>query len=445
MHISPISKFTKHIALASVMGLGTYAAPSMAATSSIDTAIQTYESGAYVRANKMLNQLIEQHYANLEANFYLGLSASRLNKREEAIAAFERVLIMDPTHTRSKLELGKLYYELKSYADARYYFESALRDKPPKPVVKNVNRYLSKINRKYPKHHWDFIAMFGLGYDTNSNSAPVADNWYLPELQVEVDNTSKKKGSFFHQEVGIISHTYHLMDTKGFNVNNRLTLLNRDYTDYSEANVIYVAYNPGVSFKLKDNIINVNAHLDHLNLDGHGFLNSYGIVPSISRSLSPNQQVGGKLRWLQKLYRPNAYHKRNASNVQLSGHYNHLFDHGLNLTVGSAFETESADANGTQNVDYNRFALHARVAKNMAKQWQISGLAGFKQTAYEDKQALWGKARNDHTYTLAVEATKPYNKQISFIGRLESLTNNSNIGPYEYDKNIISFNVMARF
>ena len=63
---------------------------------------------------------------NLEVVMAYAQAATKAGDYEGAVAAYEGMLIIDSNLPRVKLELGILYYRLKSYEVSRTYLESAL-------------------------------------------------------------------------------------------------------------------------------------------------------------------------------------------------------------------------------------------------------------------------------------------------------------------------------
>jgi tetratricopeptide (TPR) repeat protein len=63
---------------------------------------------------------------NLEVVMAYAQAATKAGDYEAAVSAYEGMLVIDSNLPRVKLELGLLYYRLKSYETSRTYLESAL-------------------------------------------------------------------------------------------------------------------------------------------------------------------------------------------------------------------------------------------------------------------------------------------------------------------------------
>lgn len=408
-------------------------------------AVKHYQSQQYQQAYTLLNRLVEHDYTALQPSFYLGLVASQLQKPQEAIAAFERVLIMNPQHTRSKLELGKLYYQLNNYSESRYFFEAALKDNLPTAVQNNVQTYLAKMSPNQPKHSLNGAIMIGLGHDSNSNNAPEASSWYVPVFDLEFENTTDTVASVFDQQMVLLNHTYNALQRDGYAINNRFLLLNKSVADNPSSDILYSRYSPGVFFRWGQNNVDFSAQIDHMIYNDQSYLNTYGLIPSISRTLSATQRVQGQVKWIHKRYQQQANRDRDAQQWQVNGQYTQLFPSGIMLNLKGALETERKESGDLTSVDYNRLNLATTVRKDLTDGWQLSGHLGLKKTQYQDRNPAFAKHREDLVYKAAMEVKKSLDESTSITGRLERLSNDSNLSPYDYEKNLVSVNMMVRF
>ncbi len=65
---------------------------------------------------------------DLDAGFQYAQLETELGDYEAAIGALERMLYYNPNLPRVKLQLGVLYFHLRSYEMARNYFNAVLND-----------------------------------------------------------------------------------------------------------------------------------------------------------------------------------------------------------------------------------------------------------------------------------------------------------------------------
>jgi tetratricopeptide (TPR) repeat protein len=85
---------------------------------------------------------------DLDAGFRYAELETDLRDYEAAIGALERILYYDPNLPRVELQLGVLYFHLRSYEMARYYFDAVLNapDVPP-DIRTEVHTYVAAVDK----------------------------------------------------------------------------------------------------------------------------------------------------------------------------------------------------------------------------------------------------------------------------------------------------------
>lgn len=87
--------------------------------------------------------------ANLEVLFKFATLAQQTGDNEGAISALERMLLLDPNLPRVQLELGILYYRLRSYDMARTYLDLALKSPDlPADVRKQAEQVMARAQKQ---------------------------------------------------------------------------------------------------------------------------------------------------------------------------------------------------------------------------------------------------------------------------------------------------------
>ncbi|MBS0549786.1 MAG: tetratricopeptide repeat protein [Proteobacteria bacterium] len=118
--------------------------------------------------------------ANLDILFKFASLASQTGDLEGAVAALERMLLINPDLPRVRLELGVLYYRLGSYEAARTYLESALKSPTLPPEVRTrATRFMSDVEGKERPSHFSGDLFVGWRYQSNANLGPATNNVLL--------------------------------------------------------------------------------------------------------------------------------------------------------------------------------------------------------------------------------------------------------------------------
>jgi tetratricopeptide (TPR) repeat protein len=114
---------------------------------------------------------------DLDAGFQYAELETELGDYEAAIGALERILYYNPNLPRVKLQLGVLYFRLRSYAMARNYFQAVL-DAPdtPSDIRNTVQTYIAAVDKALAINQLSINGQFGLAYQTNANAGPNSPN-----------------------------------------------------------------------------------------------------------------------------------------------------------------------------------------------------------------------------------------------------------------------------
>ncbi len=114
---------------------------------------------------------------DLDAGFRYAELETELGDYEAAIGALERMLYYNPNLPRVKLQLGVLYFHLRSYEMARNYFEAVLAaPNVPSDIQTEVQTYVAAVDKAVAINQFSVYGQFGLAYQTNANAGPNSPN-----------------------------------------------------------------------------------------------------------------------------------------------------------------------------------------------------------------------------------------------------------------------------
>src|SRR4029079_15421545 len=142
------------------------------------------------RRGVLLKQMLARP-GDLDLAFaYANLSAE-VGDYEAAVSTLERMLIYAPNTPRLQLELGILYYKLRSYEVARYYFAQAL-DNPnvPPEVAAQVRLYLSQLALAADPPAFSASIFSAIRWESNANAGPGTQSVTLNGIDFTLDQQS---------------------------------------------------------------------------------------------------------------------------------------------------------------------------------------------------------------------------------------------------------------
>ena len=115
-----------------------------------------------------------------------------------AVRAFERLIIIDPSEVRPRLELGRVLFLLEEDSDAEKQFEKALAGDLPVMVKRNIVAHLDTMQQR---KRWFATLSVALAADDNIGAVDDGDTLYVGPFLFRLDNPAKR-------ESGIGLHTW---------------------------------------------------------------------------------------------------------------------------------------------------------------------------------------------------------------------------------------------
>ncbi|MEH6347506.1 MAG: tetratricopeptide repeat protein [Bermanella sp.] len=127
----------------------------------------------FPQAFELAERLVEQFEGDPDFDFKYGMAAIETQHFDEALFAFERLVISFPDQPRYRLELARTHFYLRNLIRAEIEFHKVLKQKPPEGVVKNVEKFLEQIAdlQRTVQPRFMFALDMAGGFDSNINSA----------------------------------------------------------------------------------------------------------------------------------------------------------------------------------------------------------------------------------------------------------------------------------
>jgi Tetratricopeptide repeat len=107
---------------------------------------------------------------NLDNTIAYAASAAAQGDIESAISAYEQLRFYNPRLGATRYQLGVLYYQLGSYAQARGYLQTALQMPDVTPELRRkIEDLLDLVDKKLQPDQFSGFAQTGLRYQTNAS------------------------------------------------------------------------------------------------------------------------------------------------------------------------------------------------------------------------------------------------------------------------------------
>jgi len=357
----------------------------------------------YPQAYALADRMVEEFEGEAKFDFQYGLAAVETQHYDEALFAFERLVMRFPNEPRYRLELARTHFYLNNLVRAEIEFKKVLAQNPPVPVKKNVERFLQSIADLQRQVQPKFLFAIDVagGYDTNINSATDEDSLKLVigdvPFNVDLDPSAQETASSYWSTLLNFGYVLPLSKTSAFDTrvlyNKRANAETPIYDlDTLMAEAGYGFYTGAMKWR-------GGGRYQFVQLNGENFLTTMGVSGSGQWLFSGGANLGFFINYGLTSYDANA----NGDLTQAQ----------LNLTYASApkrhswnfsflFGTDAADDSSNkfngksyQGVNYLSTTLWGQRG---SRYWLMTLLS----SEYDDVNPTFGAVRKDVTFTYGV-------------------------------------------
>jgi hypothetical protein len=168
---------------------------------------------------------------NPEASFDFARAAVAAGDQRGAIAAFERILRLNPSLANIELELGVLYLRSGNADLGRYHIGKALQaNNVPAVVRRRAESYLASAPVEASRHSLRVGASLNARYDSNANAGPTSDVVLLGGTPVLIGGGQKTHDTSA-EALFSLTHDYALSTGGNAALESRLLLFSNKYQD----------------------------------------------------------------------------------------------------------------------------------------------------------------------------------------------------------------------
>lgn len=400
---------------------------------------------AYELALKYRDQL----EGNPVYDLYYGLAAIDSGKLSEGVLALERVVSINPGNLRARLELARGYFLLREDVRARQEFETVLKKNPPAQVVNNIRPYLRLIRLRESQYRSTGGAYveFGLGHDTNINSATAGNSFFSPLFGVLnfADSSREISDDFFRVTAGgKLVHPFEVGKqlVLGLDVSGRY---NSDSDNDAFDSELWNAY-VNVSWREGKNLFAVSGQLQEYELDDLDNRSLFSLSGEWSHEIDKQTNWISQLQVAQLDY-PDASLRNSTLYVLGTGlthQYTTAWRPAVSASVYLGYEsahsdTDAGHANAERNYGGIRLAGQVIPTSNTSISASVSAETGH----YDAENIFTGKTRNDDLYQAALTGRYLVDDNWSLGAGVYYTRQDSNTTLNDYDRTVTE--ITARY
>ena len=406
-------------------------------------AVKYFNAKKYEMSYAIFSEIYLMKLSDPKLNFYLGRSAYEIGHYEVAIAAFERVEMLDSGNLRNKLAMAKTYYMLKMYTDSQLAFDEVMKNPNfPENIRKNIDFYrerVTKVQQKsftYANINLDWI------YDSNVNYASL-DSQYTSSIGTfpTVDKVSDSAWQLY----GDITNLYDIGEKDGFVLKNRVSGLIKNYLDQDAYDMRYISYEPSLVYGYIKHMFELGAGVDDLHLGTNNFLQSFFIIPSYSYQHTNTLQSMAYFKYQRKFFQRATEYDLNADHYELSYSLHKIFS-SRSVLQGSVVGIKEQKHHGNRvDVDYYQYILNTLYTNQFTNIFGTELYADIQQRDYSDTSTLFNSRREDSGLTMSAKLNANIDNTlgVNLKGMYNRVHSNQDI--FSYQKYTISLGINKVF
>ncbi len=376
----------------------------------------------------------KKNYSNPNLHLLWAYSARELGLTEDAMNAFERVLIFDANNKQAKDALRKIYRqtdrtELLSEEERSYVSKLSERG-VPEGLEKKYTLPL-KVN-----------ASLSLGYDSNANTTPgsaVLDNYF------DTNDYDDKLSSFFSRMTAGIHYKYAFDEEEGAYMKTALRAFSQSNFSAHLYDISTVSLELGAGYAQKSYDLYFPVSYNKVNYLDRDLLAHIRFLPTVLIPVGDDIILDVSLLYSQNDYISDEDQTKNDRTVGISAGGYFLF--GDHFAYVSA-KYENRKAQDKEPADYiSAEFLTATLGANYYFTPSILGTLNyrFRYGRYGDAVGLTNTIRDDNLHLLDIKLSYFFSKKTQIFISENYAQNLSNYVPSEYKKNSIIFGVSVNY
>ncbi|MDA3909041.1 MAG: hypothetical protein PF437_08120, partial [Sulfurimonas sp.] len=398
--------------------------------SEYEKATQFYKSKDYKASYKILSKIYLNKLSDAKLSFYLGHSAYETGHYEIALAAFERVEMLEPTNLRNKLEKARTFFMLKMYEDAQSSFEEVL-DNPmiPKNVRSNIELYLAKITGAQKKSFTYATINIDWVYDSNVNYGSLDDTYNIGSTSYPT--ADEKTDRAIQTSIDLIN-IYDFGAANGFALKNRAFAYLKDYSKENDYDIGYLSYMPSLLYKDSKYSAEMIIGFEAMTLGKELYLKSVHYMPKFEYAHTNTLRSIIYFKYQTKFFQQALQSDLNSNHYELSYGLQSILTPRSYVQANIVGIRERKHKGTRIDVDYDEYKLNAVYANQFSAVYSAELFGEIKQRNYEDFSTLFNSIREDVSKTLSLGLSARILQSLRFNAKASYNRVDSNQNVFSY-------------
>jgi len=380
-------------------------------------ALTYYKSGLYKQAI-MEAKSSKKSYSNPNLHLIWGASAQKLGKLNEAMSAYERVLLLDPSNSQAQKALDGIYTKTKRY--------KLLKDKNPSRNSAN----------------WNTTISLAFGFDNNLDATPDSET-----LQEYFGDTidSNKTSSSFARLTGSLSYTNDFDEKGGWSVKYLLKAYAQNNFQNNFYNLQTFSFETGLGYNNSNYNFYLPVSYHRVNYLNKDLLSQYRINPKLLIPIEKSNILDFNLIYSQNKYINKEDFNKNDTTyaVEIGNYFLSEKDY---FSIHMKYEHHSAiNLLPSKYIGANFWTLKLGAKYLLNPKWLTEVNYRFRYGQYDDLVGTSITTRDDNFHQLDTKLSYQW-RETSHLFIADTYTENkSNYPAAVYQKNILLLGIDVSF
>jgi tetratricopeptide (TPR) repeat protein len=413
----------------------------------IDQAQKLIKSGDYQAAYKLLEPLETEHAGEVGYDYLLGVAGVESGNVTRGVFALERVLATEPNNASARTVIAKGHFKLGEVDSAKIEFKNVLEKNQDEQLANAINRYMNAIDKSLGlTTTFSAFLDFGLGHDTNVNSATSDSAIAVPVFGgalFQLNSLSQRHSDNFVNFAGGVSFRHPL--TNELSVFSSVSLNNRVNSQDQTFDTSLMEFNGGLKYKKFADTVTLGLQANTFELDTERFRNSHGLSAQWQRDVDDKNQFSLFAQAARLSFKGNSF--RNADRYIVGGGYAHVFA-GDKTPVLFASAYLGQEDNRDSGADFLGNDIYGvRLGGQLSFTPKLVAYTGFgyENREYDARDPIFLKTRGDDQMDLSVGLRYLPGYNWTIKPQLSYTKNNSNIVLNDFDRAVVSINFRHDF
>lgn len=412
---------------------------------SLKDATSLFNKKQYKKAYTKTQMYLKKNPLDIRANTILADCAYYMEDYDDAMAAYDRVLILDPNNIYAKMQESKIFAKIGDKDMSKLELDAILKlnltDKQRESILKlKESMGYKDAQKQETKKPIRGSVSIGVLYDTNTNGDIGEKNFAIPSYNLTYEG-QKEEDDFAIFENLYLNGNMNFNETLGLEAT--LNVYNRSYFDMHENDTSYLFFSLAPYTDMGSFKVSLPLVLNKIFLGHDSYLDIYGGGIDIKRYIQSTILEFGYR------YYKNAYHGKNedkdSTNQNVYAGMQYLFSKDFLSYVYLRYANNKEKNDLRNDVNYDSYGIDLGINKRFFTSFIARAGFKYKNYNYDDFNKIFENRRDDKIYDYSLGLTYNFLKSSSLSLDVEYIDKKSNQFAYEYDRLLTMLTYMYRF